>query len=132
MRQHFEMEKRNPPTSTPRNPHIPSPTCPKNWCNDLLAVADLGGFTLVSLFHYCFVMCEIDHQITPKKQLIILAPVSSKTDSTTSSYELVKFCIWKMRFVALIILVLDGAINKNPHGILIMFLYVFNVSFGIW
>ena len=36
--------------------------------------------------------------------LIILAPVSSKTDVTTSSYEGFKFCIEKMRLGALIIL----------------------------
>ena len=36
--------------------------------------------------------------------LIILAPVSSKTDVTTSSYEGFKFCIQKMLHVALIIL----------------------------
>ena len=36
--------------------------------------------------------------------LIILAPVSLKTDVTTSSYEGFKFCIQKMRHVVLIIL----------------------------
>ena len=36
--------------------------------------------------------------------LIILAPVSSKTDVTTSSYEGCKFCTSEMHLVALIIL----------------------------